>query len=698
MSKDRVEKKRSKTDELKSDLAQCYLDIAAVMIIVINANQEVALINRKGCEILGYSEEEIIGKNWFDHFLPQKEIDEVKKVFDRLVTEEIEPVESYENQVLCKNGEIKILAWHNTLLKDQKGSITGTLSSGLDITERKQVEEKLRESEARYRSLFEDSPISLWVEDLSQVKTHIDRLRESGMKACRRFFDDHPEEVAHCASLVRVVDVNHTTVLLFKAKSKAELLRDLNHIFTEESYAVFKEGLIRFCEGSTVFESDAVNKKLSGETIDISIKWCLAPGFETDWKKVFISIIDISARKRADKALRESERQYRLLFDSANEGIGVIQDNRFCLVNPKLAELSGYSEEELLSRPVFDFTLPEDRPAMVDRLSRRIAGEEVTDDYDFRIIARDKSVHWANANAVLIEWGGKPATLNFLTDITERKKAEKMARVQQEQLLQADKMISLGILVSGVAHEINNPNNSITLNARFLEKSWQSILPILEEYYKEDHFLQIGGIPYKRFRENTPFLFSGILDSSKRIKHIVEELKEFARKDTGGTNVSIDLNAVVESAAGLLNNIIKKSTHHFEMTLEKQLPLILGDYRRLEQVIINLVQNACQALTSPAQHIVVSSHHDRERRQVILKVKDEGKGIKKKDLKYITEPFFTTRRSSGGTGLGLSVSSRIIDDHGGTLRFITETGKGTTAEIRFPVFKKKGKGGKKSNG
>lgn len=129
------------------DLAKRYLDIAGVMMVVINSNREVELINRKGCEILGYNEDRIIGKNWFEHFLPQKNIDEVKNVFDRLMKGEVEPVEYFENPVLCKSGEEKIIAWHNTILKDENDSIIGTLSSGLDITERKRMEELQRENE-----------------------------------------------------------------------------------------------------------------------------------------------------------------------------------------------------------------------------------------------------------------------------------------------------------------------------------------------------------------------------------------------------------------------------------------------------------------------------------------------------------------------------------------------------------------------
>jgi len=130
----------------ESDMAQHYLDVAGVMIVVIGADRKVSLINRKGCEILGYKEEEeITGKDWFDNFIPKRLRDEVAGVFGSLIAGEIEPVEYYENPVLTKHGEERLVAWHNTVLRDEQGRIYSTMASGGDITERKRAEEGLQE-------------------------------------------------------------------------------------------------------------------------------------------------------------------------------------------------------------------------------------------------------------------------------------------------------------------------------------------------------------------------------------------------------------------------------------------------------------------------------------------------------------------------------------------------------------------------
>jgi len=281
----------------------------------------------------------------------------------------------------------------------------------------------------------------------------------------------------------------------------------------------------------------------------------------------------------------------------------------------------------------------------------------------------------------------------FMFDITEHvnlekelEKAKEEAEKHQDQLLQADKMISLGILASGMAHEINNPNNSIMLNVSVLQKAWDSIIPILNEFYRDKQDLRIGGMKYEKMKQKMPQLFSGIMESSKKIQRIVKDLKYFSGKDLISIKAQVDMESVVKSAISLNSNMIHKSTRNFKAVYEKNLPNVMGNFQNLEQVIINLIQNACQALESPDNGIFITITYDREKREIVTAVKDEGKGIPQKDLKYISEPFFTSKRSSGGTGLGLYVSSKIISDHGGTIQFFSELGKGTTVEVRFPAL------------
>jgi len=162
----------------EKDTVQQYLHIAGVIIVALDAQGKVTLINRKGCEVLCAKEEDIIGKNWFDDFLPAKVRDEVKAVFAQLMAGRVEPVEHFENTIVSKTGEERLVAWHNTVITDRKGTIVGTLSSGEDITERRRATAALQESEERFRTIFTAAEDCIFIKDRELKFTHVNPSME----------------------------------------------------------------------------------------------------------------------------------------------------------------------------------------------------------------------------------------------------------------------------------------------------------------------------------------------------------------------------------------------------------------------------------------------------------------------------------------------------------------------------------------
>lgn len=230
-----------------------------------------------------------------------------------------------------------------------------------------------------------------------------------------------------------------------------------------------------------------------------------------------------------------------------------------------------------------------------------------------------------------------------------------------------DRMISMGIMASGVAHEINNPNTFILTNAQLLDDAWKNMTGILDSYCQEKGDFRIGKIAYSDFKNSVPTVCARIIDGSRRIKRIVEELRHFSRKDSKPVTQQLHLNEVIRSAEILLANMIKNSTHNFVKELDETIPCIRGSSQRLEQVVINILQNSCQALTDPSQQIFISTSFDSSTGEVILICRDQGVGINEKELKYVYDPFFTTKRETGGSGLGLSISSTIVSEHQGSM-------------------------------
>lgn len=390
---------------------------------------------------------------------------------------------------------------------------------------------------------------------------------------------------------------------------------------------------------------------------------------------------------KAELVVRKSEEMYRALVENADDVITLCDlDFNLLFRNRAYYTSLGYQEGEAIDLEGFDRVHPDDIPMIEEK--RKELFEKGRGEYEFRL--KHKEGHWTHryAKSVIIYDSElrKKAVLSIIRDITRYKEAEEQARLHEEQLIQADKMVALGTLVSGVAHEINNPNNFIMLNIPMLQKAWTSVLPILDEHYQaKGDFFMGSRLKYSRMRESIPVLLSGILEGTKRIRNIVEELKDFSRQETFDLNQCVDINEVVKSAVTLVSNMIKRSTNHFSILCGENFPMLKGNFQRLEQVIINLLENSCQALPDKSKAISISTHYDDRANIIMVKVTDEGIGMDSHTLKQILEPFFTTRRHDKGTGLGLSVSSNIIKQHDGFLNFESAPGKGTTATIILPV-------------
>jgi len=266
----------------------------------------------------------------------------------------------------------------------------------------------------------------------------------------------------------------------------------------------------------------------------------------------------------------------------------------------------------------------------------------------------------------------------------------KALREHQQQLIQADKMASLGILVSGVAHEINNPSSLLLLNLPVLQEAYADCLDILDAHYREHGDFMLGGLEYSRMRDEIPLMLDEMLEGSHRIKRIVGDLKDFSRHGSTDLTEIPDFNAVVVTAIRLVDNSIRNATWHFEVDYGADLPAVRGNAQRIEQVVINLIVNACQALENPQQGIFLRTYSDTDKMgqpQVILEVRDQGCGMDPDVMGRLTDPFFTTKRESGGTGLGLSVSAGIVHEHQGQLTFDSEVGEGTTVRLALPALK-----------
>ncbi|MCP4197270.1 MAG: hypothetical protein GY762_08980 [Proteobacteria bacterium] len=271
------------------------------------------------------------------------------------------------------------------------------------------------------------------------------------------------------------------------------------------------------------------------------------------------------------------------------------------------------------------------------------------------------------------------AAMVIATDVTEKHNLELQA-------LRNARLASIGVLSAGVAHEINNPNNSISFSASLLSRAWQDITPILVEYCKKNGDFLMGGLSFSEARETLPQLLSEISRNSERIKRIVQNLKHMARQEKDELNQTVDIQQVLEGTMMILHNQIQKYTDVCTLAVSDDLPPVRGNSQQLEQVFINLLSNALQALPERNCGVHINAALNEDPKYLTVTVRDEGCGISERDLGRLTKPFFTTRGESGGTGLGLSISQSIVERHGGSLVFASKLGKGTTVTVKIPLI------------
>jgi PAS domain S-box-containing protein len=404
--------------------------------------------------------------------------------------------------------------------------------------------------------------------------------------------------------------------------------------------------------------------------------------------ELLLAVADILAgviqRKRFEEQLREREERFRQLAENINEVFWLARAGSGALlyVSPAAESVFGKRppESETLSAMMEELVHPDD----TQRVRGVFTSCEGEGNVEYRVVTAAGATRWVRTRIFPIKdrLGSVFRIAGLTADITAYKVAAERERLHKEQLIQADKMASLGILVSGVAHEINNPNNLIMLNADVLAKAWRDALPILDEHATRDEAFMLNGLPYGEIRAEFDMLLDGIARGSERIQNIVHNLKDFVRVDTGRLDQDVDVNAVIESAIFIVGNLVKKATRRFSWTPAGTAPVVRGNAQQLEQVVINLMTNACQALESTDAAIEVSTACDGD--TIRIRVTDEGAGIAAEDLQRVMDPFYTTKRDTGGTGLGLSVSYGIVQAHGGVLRFESKLGTGTTAIVELP--------------
>jgi PAS domain S-box-containing protein len=409
---DITERKRTEQAVVaERDLSRQYLDVAGVLMVALDNTQTVTMINPRGCDVLGAPREEILGKNWIDTFLPPEQIEEVKAVFNQLMTGELAPVEYHDNCIVRADGQQRTIAWHNAILKDAIGNITGLLSSGDDITERMEALQALRESEERARLMADlitnsNQPIAVGFADgrlgrLNPAFCELVGYTEEEMKA-----------------IDWAVDLTPPEWLSAEREVLAELERSGEPVRYEKEYV-----------------------RKDGSRVPIELFVHLNRDQDGEPEYYFAFITDITERKRVAEAALMRERQYRNVIQTTSDGFWRIDRTlRLLEVNAAYCDMSGYSEQELLCMSISDLDTtedPEDSRAHAAAIFEAGTGRFETrhrrkdgSEFDVEIITESDPEH--------------EQFFVFIRDITERKKAREALQRSEATLRKAQEIAHIG--------------------------------------------------------------------------------------------------------------------------------------------------------------------------------------------------------------------------------------------------------------
>jgi two-component system cell cycle sensor histidine kinase/response regulator CckA len=500
-----------------------------------------------------------------------------------------------------------------------------------EIIDRKRAEEALRESEEKYRTLFEDSRDAIYI-----------TTREGTF-----------------------VDANQSTFnLLGYSREEMRALNARQLYFNATNGGRFqmeieKKGFVR--------DYEVKLRKKDGEGIDclLNVSVRRAPNGST---LAYQGIIrDITDRKRAEEALRESEEKYRTLVERASEGIAIVQNGLLKYVNPHLAEMAGYAVDELTDTPFSDYIHPDELPCVLENYRRRMAGEEAPSTYEAAVSHKHGGKIDVEFDVGLITYQGNPAVFTIVRDLTERRQLEAQLRLAQ-------KMEALGTLAGGIAHNFNNLLTGIMGN---------SSLVLLETDPTHPNCGRLKNI--EKLVESGTDLTRQLLGYAREGRYEVKP---------------ISLNQVVAETAHTFAAMRKDIRVHQE--LAGDLPDIRADRSQVEQVLLNLCVNAADAMPGGGDLFLRTMNvTDKEMwakpyrlspgAYALLTVRDTGIGMDKETRERVFDPFFTTKGMGRGTGLGLASVYGIVKAHGGYINVESEKGNGTTFSLYFPASERRAK-------
>jgi PAS domain S-box-containing protein len=391
---------------------------------------------------------------------------------------------------------------------------------------------------------------------------------------------------------------------------------------------------------------------------------------------------DITERIQSERQIRESRNMLRSVFDGISDPLIMVrEDMTLIMLNRAALQFFGaLLYRDLIGASCLEFFQGRYGQEATRLVQAVIAGQETA---RYELATKGDSARYEEVFVYPVQAGGGNGGMAIIR-ITDRTKQ----RLMERELIQSEKLASLGLLISGIVHEINNPNNFISFNMPILRDYLQEILPVLDEHAAKTPHFEVQGMPYAEFRTDVMKLLENVEHGSTRINTTVAKLKEFSRKkDEKGTRPILPT-GVVEKAVAICHTQIRKTVKTFDVQVQQDMPEMVSDPDAIEQTLINLLINAAQAADKPDSHIRLEVRREGSGMEgLVLEIEDNGCGMDARTASRIFDPFFTTKEEGLGTGLGLYISKNLLESVGGSITVKSEIGRGTAFRVVIPDLK-----------
>jgi PAS domain S-box-containing protein len=662
-------------------------------------------------------------------------------------------VRGFESQIYRKDGSLIWISENARAVRDTHGNLLYYEGTVEDITERKQVEETLQRINEQLETRVEERTAAL--KELNRRLVIEIAERQRAEAALRTSEAELRALFAAMTDVITVFDAQGRYLKMVATNSELLYKPDVERVgktvydilplkqanlFLSHIQQALKAGKTVSLEYSLPVSKPVTpeNGGLNADAEDaLPHRWFSAHVSPLPDNSIIWVARDITHRIEAEEALRRAEEKYRSIFENAAEGIFQTTPNgRHISANPALVRMYGYSSAEDLATYITDiehqlYVDPKRRSEFIAALEDK----DVVTNFESQVYRKDGSIIWTseNARAVRDEKGNLLYYEGTVEDITKRKLAEEALRqseakerersqqlaqtlqeLQQTQahLVQSEKMSSLGQLVAGVAHEINNPVNFIYGNLAYANRYTQDLLQSLKVYQRATPQLEpalqeeITGIDLDFITTDLPKLMTSMRVGAERIRGIVRSLQNFSRLDEAELKL-VDIHEGVDSTLMILQHRIKAEAKRPAIEIIKhynELPPVKCYAGQLNQVFMNILSNAIDALETEFQEQTRSLENDPEKTHILFKpqitiqteaiapnrvlvsIADNGPGMPEHIRQRVFDPFFTTKEVGKGTGLGMSISHQIVvERHSGRIQCLSEMGKGTQFLIELPI-------------